>query len=64
MKTENNGPPPGTYETNLYDIATKIKKEEEENPDLMIKKPAFGIGEVRFKEPPKKDENIDDDIIK
>ena len=50
MRKENSGPPPGIYKTNYYDISTKIKKEEEDNPDLMIKKPGFGIGEVRFKE--------------
>ena len=49
METESSGPPPGLYEMNMYDISMKILKEEEENPDLMIKKPAFGIGEVRFK---------------
>ena len=54
MKNENSGPPPGLYEMNMYDISTKIRKEEEENPDLMIKKPGFGVGEVRFKEGQKK----------
>ena len=40
-------------------------KEEEEDPDLVIRKPGFGVGEARFKDAPKQEEDFeDDDIIK
>ena len=40
-------------------------KEEEEDPDLIIRKPGFGVGEARFKDAAKPEEDFeDDDIIK
>lgn len=58
-------PPVGSYNLIYSDIATKIIKEEEEDPDLIIKKPGFGVGEARFKETQKPEEDYeDDDIIK
>ena len=38
------GPPVGSYNLIYNDIATKVIKEEEEDPDLIIKKPGFGVG--------------------
>jgi hypothetical protein len=40
----NNNPSPSTYNVNHFDLSTKIIKEEEEDPDLIIKKPGFGVG--------------------
>lgn len=55
----------GSYNMIYSDLATKIIKEEEEDPDLVIRKPGFGVGEARFKDQPKPDEEFeDDDIIK
>lgn len=31
-------------------------KEEEDDPDLIIKKPGFGVGEKRFNNEPKREE--------
>lgn len=42
-------PPIGSYNLIYHDIATKVIKEEEEDPDLIIKKPGFGVGEARFR---------------
>lgn len=39
-----NVPAPGAYNMNHYDISTKVIKEEEDDPDLIIKKPGFGVG--------------------
>ena len=65
IENRNNAPGVGLYNTNLYDISTRVIKEEEEDPDLIIKKPGFGVGENRFKDAPKKEEDFeDDDIIK
>lgn len=47
-------PAPGLYNTNMYDISNRVIKQEEEDPDLIIKKPGFGVGETRFKDAPKK----------
>ena len=44
------GPPVGAYNIIYNDIATRVIKEEEEDPDLIIKKPGFGVGETRFKD--------------
>ncbi len=52
---------------NHYELSTKIIKEEEEDPDLIIKKPGFGVGEKRFTDMPNKileEDFEDDDIIK
>ena len=52
---------------NHYELSTKIIKEEEEDPDLIIKKPGFGVGEKRFADMPNKipeEDFEDDDIIK
>lgn len=38
-------------------------KEEEDDPDLVIKKPGFGVGEKRFREAPIREEEFDDDDI-
>ena len=56
----------GSYNLIYSDIATKVIKEEEDDPDLIIKKPGFGVGENRFKAAPKPadDDYNDDDIIK
>lgn len=56
----------GSYNLVYSDIATKVIKEEEDDPDLIIKKPGFGVGENRFKDAPKPadDDYNDDDIIK
>lgn len=43
-------PPVGSYNIVHNDIATRVIKEEEEDPDLIIKKPGFGVGEMRFKD--------------
>jgi hypothetical protein len=44
----------GSYNLIYNDIATRVIKEEEEDPDLIIKRPGFGIGEKeRFKNEPK-----------
>lgn len=56
-------PSVGTYNLINTDIATRIIKEEEEDPDLIIKKPGFGVGEARFRDLPKVDEEYDDDDI-
>lgn len=40
----NSNPAPGVYNINQYDIENKIIKEEEDDPDLIIKKPGFGVG--------------------
>lgn len=45
-------PPIGSYNLIYNDIATRIIKEEEEDPDLIIRKPGFGVGEPRFPDPP------------
>lgn len=42
--TPNSVPAPGVYNTNNYDISTRVIKEEEDDPDLVIKKPGFGVG--------------------
>lgn len=34
----------GAYNIIYNDIATRVIKEEEEDPDLIIKKPGFGVG--------------------
>lgn len=58
-------PPVGSYNLIYNDIATRVIKQEEEDPDLIIKKPGFGVGEARFKEQQKiEDDYEDDDIIK
>ena len=58
-------PAVGAYNMIYNDISTKVIKEEEEDPDLIIKKPGFGVGETRFKEEAKIEEDYeDDDIIK
>ena len=44
-----NAPSPAAYNLHHYDIATRVIKEEEDDPDLIIRKPGFGIGEQRFK---------------
>lgn len=55
----------GNYNIIYSDIATRVIKEEEEDPDLIIRKPGFGVGEARFKDAPKPEEDFeDDDIIK
>ena len=55
----------GSYNIIHNDIATRVIKEEEEDPDLVIRKPGFGVGEARFREAPKAEEDFeDDDIIK
>ena len=51
------------YNINQYDIENRVIKEEEDDPDLIIKKPGFGIGERRFRDAPKKEEEFDDDDI-
>lgn len=59
------GPSVGSYNLIYHDLATKVIKEEEDDPDLIIKKPGFGVGEARFKEQAKPEEDFeDDDIIK
>lgn len=45
-------PAPGVYNINNYDISTRVIKEEEDDPDLVIKKPGFGVGEKRFRDAP------------
>lgn len=58
-------PPVGSYNLIYNNIATKVIKEEEEDPDLIINKPGFGVGEIRFKQPQIPDDEFqDDDIIK
>ena len=66
MIDEKRQPPPvGSYNIIHNDIATRIIKDEEEDPDLIIKKPGFGVGEARFKHVEKpEDDYEDDDIIK
>ena len=54
IENPNQVPAPGVYNTNNNDIATRIIKEEEDDPDLIIKKPGFGVGEKRFKDAPKR----------
>jgi hypothetical protein len=59
------GPAVGSYNLVSSDIATRVIKEEEEDPDLIIKKPGFGVGQARFKEEIKQEDDYeDDDIIK
>ncbi len=43
-------PAPGTYNIDAYDISKRIKKDEEDDPELAIKRPGFLTGEARFKE--------------
>jgi hypothetical protein len=58
-------PSPGAYNTSNFDIASRIIKYEEDDPELVIKKPGFGVGAKRFMEAPVKEEDLeDDDIIK
>lgn len=66
IEERKNVPAIGSYNLIYSDIATKVIKEEEDDPDLIIKKPGFGVGEHRFKDAPKPadDEYNDDDIIK
>jgi len=40
-----------------------VIKEEEDDPDLVIKKPGFGVGEKRFRDAPIREEEFDDDDI-
>ncbi|KAL4442208.1 hypothetical protein ABPG74_009226 [Tetrahymena malaccensis] len=44
-------PPPGQYNIDAYDIKKKVQKDDEDDPELAVKKPGFLSGEVRFKEP-------------
>lgn len=53
MEEVKNAPAVGSYNLIYSDIATRVIKEEEEDPDLIIKKPGFGVGELRFKDHPK-----------
>ncbi len=48
----NDNPAPGAYNTNNLEISKKFAKEEEQDPDLVIKRPGFGTGEARFKQLP------------
>ena len=56
IENANPYPAPGVYNINNLDIATRVIKEEEDDPDLIIKKPGFGVGEQRFRDAPKRDE--------
>lgn len=42
-------PAPGTYDVKYYDIATKVKKDDDD-PELSPKKAAFNTSEARFTE--------------
>ena len=48
----------GNYNLIYSDIATRVIKEEEEDPDLVIRKPGFGVGEARFRDAPKPEEDF------
>lgn len=43
-------PPPGSYDQNAYTIADRCKQEEEDDPELAIRKPPFGVGEKRWRD--------------
>ncbi len=42
-------PPVGAYKVDYYDIERATKIDEEDDPDLAIKRPAFNSSENRFK---------------
>ncbi|EAR84117.1 sperm-tail PG-rich repeat protein (macronuclear) [Tetrahymena thermophila SB210] len=55
-------PPPGQYNIDAYDIKKKVQKDDEDDPELAVKKPGFLSGEVRFKEPKVVKKDDDDDF--
>lgn len=42
-------PAPGSYNIDAFDIHKKLVEDEEDDPDLVVKKPGFLSGEPRFK---------------
>lgn len=42
-------PAPGSYDIDMYDLAKKAMPDEEDDPELVVKKPGFLSGEPRFK---------------
>jgi hypothetical protein len=48
-----NSPPPGAYDQVANTIALACRRDEEDDPELAIQKPPFGVGEHRWKEPKK-----------
>lgn len=42
-------PPVGTYNYDNHTIEKKVRKEEEDDEDLIIERPGFGVKAERFK---------------
>ena len=56
--SKNLNPPPGSYNVDYFDICKNAIKEEDDDPDLVIRKPGFNSGVERFKKEVVKDGTI------